>query len=177
MVDLWSKWPHTKVVANIQIYLYAKFHIFLGSSSISPIFILSCRFIQLEKDLKWKKPWRVVFSAADPALHRPRPSFACEPACQPVTVPLSLTDGACPSALSSPKSPLLCSALACPRRPNSRRCADHPSPPHATRMAACSPATLSYRVGCGAPWRPVTAVACICPRRLCVGRIPVPTAR
>jgi hypothetical protein len=38
----------------------------------------------------------------------------------------------------------------------------HPSPPHATRMAACSPATLSHRVGCGALWRPVTAA------RLCL---------
>jgi hypothetical protein len=28
--------------------------------------------------------------------------------------------------------------------------------PHATRMTACPPATLSRRVDCGAPWRPIT---------------------
>jgi hypothetical protein len=41
--------------------------------------------------------------------------------------------------------------------PNSHRWAVHPSPPRATRMTTCPPATLSYCVGCGAPWRPVTA--------------------
>jgi hypothetical protein len=40
-----------KVVANIQIYLHAKFHIFMRSTSISTIFIPYYGFIQLEKDL------------------------------------------------------------------------------------------------------------------------------
>jgi hypothetical protein len=49
------KVPNTKVVVNIQIYLHAKFHIFLRSPSISLIFILSCRFMQLEKEFKMEK--------------------------------------------------------------------------------------------------------------------------
>jgi hypothetical protein len=42
------KMPTTKVVENIQIFLHAKFHIFLRFPTISPTFILSCWFIQLE---------------------------------------------------------------------------------------------------------------------------------
>jgi hypothetical protein len=97
-----------------------------------------------------------VFSAVGPALHRPRCIFVCEAARQPITAPLSPTDGACLSALSSPKSPLLFSPT-WQRRPNCRRRADHPSPPRTTRMATCSPATLSHRVSYGAPWHPITA--------------------
>jgi hypothetical protein len=104
----------------------------------------------LEKSL-----W-AIFSTAGPARRRPRPISAREPACQPVTVPPSLTDGARLSALSSPKSPLLCSAPVCPHRPNSHRRAGHPSPPRATRMAACPPATLSHHVSCDVPWRLIT---------------------
>jgi hypothetical protein len=114
-----------------------------------------------------------VFSAVELALHRPQPIFMCETACQPVTAPSSLTDGACLSALSSPKSPLLCSP-AWQRRPNCRRRANHPSPPCATRMAACSPTTMGHHVSCGAPWHPITAAR---PHRRCVCRILEPTAR
>jgi hypothetical protein len=42
-------------------------------------------------------------------------------------------------------------------RPNSHRWVIHPSPLRTTRMIVCPPATLSHRVGCGAPWPPVTA--------------------
>jgi hypothetical protein len=48
-----------------------------------------------------------------------------------------------------PQSPLLRARVISP--------AKFPSPPHATRMVACSPATLSHRVGCSAPWCPITA--------------------
>jgi hypothetical protein len=62
----------------------------------------------------------------------------------------------------------LCSAPVCPRQPNSRRRAGHPSPPHATRKPTCSPAALSHHAGCGAPWRPTAAVLllCYCPSLL-----------
>jgi hypothetical protein len=84
------------------------------------------------------------------------PISAHEPAYQPITVTPSLIDGARLLALSSPKSSLLCSpAWQC--RPNYWRWAGHPSPPCATRMAACSLATLSHHVDCGALWRPITA--------------------
>jgi hypothetical protein len=63
-----------------------------------------------------------------PALQYPRPISAREPACQPITVPLSPTDGARLSVPSSPKSPSS-ARPAWQRRPNCRRWADHPSPP------------------------------------------------
>jgi hypothetical protein len=39
--------------------------------SISPIFILSCWFIQFKKEFKIEKSSWAIFSAAGPALHRP----------------------------------------------------------------------------------------------------------
>jgi hypothetical protein len=48
--------PNTKVVAIIQIYLHAKFHIFLRSISIFPIFISLLLIFQFGKGIKyWKK--------------------------------------------------------------------------------------------------------------------------
>jgi hypothetical protein len=104
-----------------------------------------------------------------PSSALPRPIFVREPASQPVTTPPSLTDRARLSALPSPKSSLLC-LPEWQHRPNCRRRADHPSPPRATRMTACSPATLSHHVSCGAPWRPITAAHCSAAARCCSSR-------
>jgi hypothetical protein len=60
-----------------------------------------------------------------------------------------------PQPLTLKPVPFLCCDTVDRRRPNSRRRAVHPSPPHATRMTACPLATLSRRVGCGAPWHPI----------------------
>jgi hypothetical protein len=62
-----------------------------------------------------------------------------------------------PRPLPPKPIPFLCCDTANHHWPNSRQRAVHPSPPYATRMTACPPATLSRRVGCGAPWHPVTA--------------------
>jgi hypothetical protein len=87
---------------------------------------------------------RSVFSAVGPALHRRRPIFAREPACQPIIALSSLTDGVHLSGSSSPNPP--CSAPACPRRPNSYRRADHPSSGHTTSMSTCPPTIVSRRI-------------------------------
>jgi hypothetical protein len=85
------KVPNTKVVANIQIYLHAKVHIFLRSQ----VFFL---FLFSPADLfNWKNHRGSLFPrsaqlSADPAHLRVR---------------ASLPDGARQSAPSSPKSPLL----------------------------------------------------------------------
>jgi hypothetical protein len=139
-----------KVVANIQIYLHAKFHIFLRSPSISPILFSPAVLFNWKKDLIWKKSLWAVFSAVGPALHRPGPSSCASQHASRYRATIADRRG------SSPKSPLLCS-LTWQHRPNCRRRAGHPSPPHATRMVACSPATLSHRFGYGAPWHPITA--------------------
>jgi hypothetical protein len=100
---------------------------------ISPIFILSCWFIQLEKEFKIEKSSWAVFSAPDPALHWP-PSHS-HARSQPVTArtPQSLmaeTRLLTPSSSNSP--PLLharMSSLAkfpSPRRPHVE-CSHHPN--------------------------------------------------
>jgi hypothetical protein len=145
-----------KVVANIRIYLHTKFHIFLRSPTISLFLFSPADLFNWKKDLKWKNH-RGPFS--------PRPISARELAYQPVTASPSLTDEARLSAPSSPKSTLLCSpAWQC--RPNFRRRAGHPSPPHATRMVACSPATLSRHINRGAPWCPITTARCSAAARM-----------
>jgi hypothetical protein len=110
-----------------------------------------------------------IFPAVGLAQRRPRPIFTCELACQPITAPPSLTDGARLSAPSSPKYSLLRSpSWQC--RPNCRRRADHPSPPRATRMAECSPTTLKCHVSCGVPWCPITAACCSASAYRCSSR-------
>jgi hypothetical protein len=52
--------------------------------------------------------------------------------------------------------PFLCCDTVGHHRPNSHQRVIHQSPPRSTRMTACPPATLSYRVSCGAPWCPIT---------------------
>jgi hypothetical protein len=54
MVDLWSKCLIQKLWQIFKSIYMPNFIFFLRSSSISPIFILFYRFIQLENDLKWK---------------------------------------------------------------------------------------------------------------------------
>jgi hypothetical protein len=69
------------------------------------------------KRFKWKKSLWAVFSVVGPALHRSRPISAHEPACQPITVPPSLTDGARLLALSSPQIvPHLLTRMAMPAK-------------------------------------------------------------
>jgi hypothetical protein len=91
-------------------------------------------------------------------------------------VPPSLIDGTHMPVLSSPKSP----SSACPCGNTVQIAGDgaatrhHPS---VVRMPTCAPAALSRRASCCASWHPVTAAACVYPRRLCAGRIPEPTTR
>jgi hypothetical protein len=68
-----------------------------------------------------------VFSTAGPALHRPWPISTREPACQPVTAPPSLTNGAHLSGRLPPNPPRSRARWHCRR--NSHRCVIHPSPP------------------------------------------------
>jgi hypothetical protein len=72
-----------------------------------------------------------------------------------------------PRLLPPKPVPFLCCDTTGRRRPNSCRWAIHPSPPHATRMTACPPATLSHCVNCGAPWHPVTTAPCVCSSPRC----------
>jgi hypothetical protein len=78
-----------------------------------------------------------------------------------------------PCSLPPKPVPFLCCDTAGRRRPNSRQRAVHPSPPRATRMTACPPATLSRRVGCGALWCPINAARlCLLLATLPAGEIP-----
>jgi hypothetical protein len=159
--------PNTKVVANIQIYLHAKFHIFLISPSISPILSPPADLFNWKKELDWKNrrgsfsPWPAQLGI-DPAHLRKRvglPAVIASP---------SLTDGARLSAPSSPKS------FPAPHRvsssTNSCRQADHPSSACTTSTSTCPPAVVSHRIGCGAPWRPITAARCSATARRCSSR-------
>jgi hypothetical protein len=81
------------------------------------------------------------------------------------TPPVSLTSsraGNCyaPDSLPLKPVPFLCCDTAGHHWPNSHRRAVHPSPPRATRTPTCAPTTLSHRVGCGAPWRPIATGHC-----------------
>jgi hypothetical protein len=54
--------PNTKVVANIQIYLHKKFHIFMRFLGISFQFILTCMKNQIETRIEiGKRGSRAVF--------------------------------------------------------------------------------------------------------------------
>jgi hypothetical protein len=78
-----------------------------------------------------------------------------------------------PRLLPPKPVPFLCCDTTGLRRPNSCRWAIHPSPPRATRMTACPPATLSHCVNCDAPWHPVTtAPLCLLLTALPAGEIP-----
>jgi hypothetical protein len=150
--------PNTKVVVNIQIYLHAKFHIFLRSPSISPIFILSYRFIQWEKGFELEKIIVGRFLRGRPS-STPTPAIPmCEPACQPAITSLPLLiDGSLLSSPSFPKSsPAPCRVST---SANSHRRAGHPSSACTTSMSTCPSAIVSHRVGCGALWHPIAAAA------------------
>jgi hypothetical protein len=130
--------PNTKVVANIQIYLHVKFHIFLR-----PLKYSLYLFPRLPENLNGKRNSKIEkpcgpFSPRRPAFAVSRPISAHELARLTFPASLSLTDGVRLSALSSSKSLHLCSpAWQC--RPNWCRRASHPSPPRASKMSACVP--------------------------------------
>jgi hypothetical protein len=58
--------PNTKVVENIQIYLHAKFHIFLRSLSIFSIFISLLLIFQFGKGIKYWKNDHGPFPPSQP---------------------------------------------------------------------------------------------------------------
>jgi hypothetical protein len=153
---------NTKVVANIQIYLHAKFHIFPRSPIFLLILFSPANLFNWKNDLKWKNRCG-PFSLRSAQLYTdPRTSSrASRPASH---YRAAVTDRrAHLSALSSPKSPLLC-LLTWQRRPNCLRQASHPSPPCATRMVVCVTCQLepSCRLRCGVASRhrcpPVSAL-------------------
>jgi hypothetical protein len=74
----------------------------------------------------------------------------------PFLAPVSLTDGARLSVLSSTKSP----SSARPCGNTGQIAGDGPATSHhpsITRMPTCAPVALSYHIGCGAPWHPIAA--------------------
>jgi hypothetical protein len=171
--------PNTKVVANIQIYLHAKFHIFL-TSSIILLFLFSPADLFNWKNRGGRFLRGRPSSAPTPAHLRVRswPTPSASSGRYQVgpdvsrTPHVSLTPSWAknryapdpPLRLLPPKPvSFLCYDTAGRHRPNSHRQVVHPSPPRATTV--CPPATLSHRVGCAASWRPVTAAACICSSR------------
>jgi hypothetical protein len=107
------------------------------------------------KGFKLEKSSWAAFSAAGPARCRPQPISTCKAGL------LRLLPRDAAKWVPAPREPHMSASLCCDtagrRQPNSRRWAIHPSPPRATRMTACPPATLSHRVSRGAPWRPITA--------------------
>jgi hypothetical protein len=84
-----------------------------------------------------------IFSAAGPALHRPRPISKHELSCHPITTLPSLIDETHHSGPSSPNPP--CSAPVCSRRPNSRCRFGHPLSARTTSMSICRH-ELSHRL-------------------------------
>jgi hypothetical protein len=76
---------------NIQIYLHAKFHIFLRSLIFFPYLIISYWIIHLEKEFKMGKSSRVIFLHVGPGLQRhpaqsvTKLAHACFPPCQSST--------------------------------------------------------------------------------------------
>jgi hypothetical protein len=114
--------PQTKVVENIQIFLHAKFHIFLGPLSISSNIILTCLKDQNSKrKLNWKMGVRPFSPRRHSAAVPPGPiSHASGPL--PFPTPQSLPLGAhqsVPSVLQipelsarvSPVAPILAAAV------------------------------------------------------------------
>jgi hypothetical protein len=73
--------PNTKVVANIQIYLHAKFQIFLTHPSISPILSPPADLFNWKRDLDWKIV-RGHFLHGRPISVMTQPISVHEPACQ-----------------------------------------------------------------------------------------------
>jgi hypothetical protein len=145
--------PNTKVVANIQIFFHANFSHFPKVPNYFFIFyslllIYSIGKIVVDRFLRGRPS-----SAPIPAHLHARAGLLAH-------YRVTVADRWTLVRPSSPKSLLPCSAPACPHRPISHQRASHPSPPRATRMAAWSPATLSYRISCGAPWCPITATRC-----------------
>jgi hypothetical protein len=114
--------PNTKVVTNIQIYLYPKFHIFLRFLIISFPFISLLlgksnwkRNLKLKKDLGPLRPRRPTITAPSSPIPRMR---------WPVTASCSTVTAGWPHLLgpSSPKSPLPRTHWR--RRRDSSRCAE-----------------------------------------------------
>jgi hypothetical protein len=107
------------------------------------------------KGFKLEKSSWAAFSVAGPARCRPQPISTCEAG------PRRLLPRDAAKWVPAPHEPHMSASLCCDtagrRQPNSRRWAIHPSPPRATRMTVCPPATLSRCVGCGVPWHPITA--------------------
>jgi hypothetical protein len=76
--------PNTKVVANIQLYLHAKFYIFPNSLNISSQFILICLENQIENEFKLEKGGLGCFPPWRPASTAPWPISTREPAYLPL---------------------------------------------------------------------------------------------
>jgi hypothetical protein len=137
--------PNTKVVKNIQIYLHAKFHIFLRFQNIS--FYL---FSHLLEKSKWKG-----FTGRFPLLWHastvPRPISTREPTCLPLPHRRHLQTRPThrghlpPPPQILPSRALVDIAAVIPATTPST--SHHP---YVARMPACAPATLSHCIGCGA---------------------------
>jgi hypothetical protein len=96
---------NTKVVANIQTYLHAKFHIFLSPLSISSNVILTClKDHNSKRKLNWKKGPR-PFSPHRPSAAVPLGPISHVSGPLPFPVPWSLPLGAHLLVLSLPPNP------------------------------------------------------------------------
>jgi hypothetical protein len=90
--------PNTKVVANIQIHLHAKFHIFLRSPSISTILFSPADLLNWKNDLNWKNhcgpfsPWPPQLSSASAqSSRRSWPVLSASSGCYQVSPDVSWT--------------------------------------------------------------------------------------
>jgi hypothetical protein len=92
-----------------------------------------------------------------------------------ITASPSLTDGACLSAPSFPKSSPAPRRVSSPA--NSHHRDGHTSSAHTASMSTCPPAVVSHRVGCSAPWHPIIAVAALLPPVAAPAGMPAPGAR
>jgi hypothetical protein len=99
--------PNTKVVANIQTYLHAKFYIFLRSLSIYFQFIPTYLENQIEKEFKLEKGVSGRFPPRRPASKAPRPVSVSEPGLLLIIAPPTLTTETHLSSLLPPNPPRL----------------------------------------------------------------------
>jgi hypothetical protein len=143
-----------KVVANIQISLHAKFHIFLRSPSISLFLFSPTDLFNWKKDLKWENRYG-LFSLPSAQLYTdPGPSSHVSHLASCYYTTVADRWGPPVSSLFPQISPPLLARMATPTKlPVTGR------PPITTschKDGRVFTATLSSRVGCSAPWCPVT---------------------